>query len=63
MHVDANNYRSFGMTERQTLECILQVAAMEYKNTQDEWWFDLGVAVGRKIGRRQNVLKKKETKV
>lgn len=50
------------MTERQVLECIMQVAAKEYHNTNDEWWFDLGVMVAKKVGRRPDVsIQKKES--
>lgn len=43
------------MTERQVLECMMQVAAKEYNNTGDEWWFDLGVIIAKKVGRRKDV--------
>lgn len=50
------------MTERQVLECMMQVAAKEYNNTGDEWWFELGVTIARKVGRRKKVqtIQKKE---
>ena len=43
------------MTERQVLECMMQIAAKEDNNTGDEWWFDLGVIIAKKVGRRKNV--------
>lgn len=49
------------MTERQVLECMLQITAKEYHNTEDEWWFNLGVTIAKKLGRRKDVSVQKKT--
>ena len=39
------------MTERQTLELLLDVADAQYHNTGDKWWLNLGLEVAKKRGR------------
>lgn len=41
------------MTELQVLKCMLDVADMEYHNTGDKWWLEIGVAIAKKRGRRK----------
>ena len=40
------------MTELQVLDCMLDVADMEYHNTGDKWWLSIGVEIAKKRGRR-----------
>lgn len=41
------------MSEYQILECMLDMADMQYRKTGDKWWLSLGVEVAEKIGRRK----------
>ena len=44
------------MSEIQTLECMLDIADMQYHNTGDKWWLFIGVEIAKKRGlRRKNV--------
>lgn len=42
------------MRERQMLECILDIADMEYHNTGDKWWLELGLDVATKLRRKHD---------
>lgn len=33
---------------------MLDVADMEYHNTGDKWWLNMGVEIAKKAGRRKN---------
>lgn len=37
------------MTERQALECIMDIADAYYHKTGDKWWLQLGVDIANKL--------------
>ena len=41
------------MKERQVLECIEDIADMQYHETGDKWWLKLGLDVAKKKHRRK----------
>lgn len=50
-------YRGQEMTERQTLECMLDIADSQYHNTGDKWWLQIGVEIARKLRSKNYVAK------
>lgn len=49
------------MKELTSLECIADIADMQYHKTGDKWWLALGLEVSKKINRRNHVLAQKAT--
>ena len=43
------------MSERMALECMLDIADMQYHNTGDKWWLSLGLEIATKLKRRKHV--------
>ena len=41
------------MTEVQLLDCMLDIADMQYHNTGDKWWLNLGVEIATKRRRKK----------
>lgn len=49
------------MKERQILECIRDMADMEYNRTKDTWWLELAIIVDRKEkGKGNAIIQKKD---
>lgn len=48
------------MKERFILECIRDMADMEYNKTKDEWWLKLAITIARKEKGENNVFLQKK---
>ena len=42
------------MTEIQMLDCMLDIADMQYHKTGDKWWLGIGIEIATKMGRKKN---------
>lgn len=41
------------MSEMQILNCMLDIADMQYHNTGDKWWLYIGIEIAKRRGRRK----------
>lgn len=41
------------MSEYQILKCMLDVADMNYHNTGDKWWLNIGIEIAKRLNRRR----------